>query len=272
MKPDFLIIGAMKCGTTTLFRDLSKHPSIFAPGNKEPEVFLRDVQPRDHAADYAALFAGADARQLKGEASTAYTKRPDIVDIPDRALALCGPDLKLIYLRRDPVARIASHYRHALEHGTITVPFSVALRQHPELIAYTRYDWQLELWHQAFGREAIMVLELEDYSANRQKKLAEVLHFLGLSALEMPSINPEEHANTAGEAKTIGNPLLRSVIYSNFYQNKIKTLFSDELRAKVRKAILPSPERAELDISSADRAFIKESLSSNSPVREEPAV
>ena len=272
MKPDFIIIGAMKCGTTTLFRDLSKHPAIFAPGNKEPEVLLRDVAPEQHASDYAEVFSGDATDQLKGEASTAYTKRPDIDGIPNRAMALCGNDLRIIYLRRDPVARIVSHYGHAREHKMITVPFSDALRKHPELLAYTRYDWQLEPWRQTFGDQAIKVLDLEDYSANRQERFSDVVRFLGLSRSQMPAVNLKERANTAGEAKTVHNSLLRAVIYSDFYKNRVKTLFSDEFRARIRKTVLPAPEHVDVVVSEADRAFIEKCLSPSPLTAKEPTV
>jgi hypothetical protein len=73
--PDFLIVGAPKCGTTSLFRYLRQHPNVYAPSRKEPHYFCLEVPPgfppMDEAA-YYALFDGAGAAELAFEASTNY--------------------------------------------------------------------------------------------------------------------------------------------------------------------------------------------------------
>ena len=110
MTPDFLIVGAMKAGTTTLYHDLSEHPDIFLPVLKEPEVLTTLERLDEMRAYYARLFRPARPGQLKGEASTAYTKRPNNEGVAEKARALCGDGLKIIYIRRDPVERIRSQY------------------------------------------------------------------------------------------------------------------------------------------------------------------
>lgn len=85
-RPDFLIIGAMKAGTTTLYRDLVDHPNIFLPEQKEPNTLVMyGSDMRRIIDDYASLFARSPQDAICGEASTAYTKRPDNEGVAARA-------------------------------------------------------------------------------------------------------------------------------------------------------------------------------------------
>ena len=113
--PGFLVVGAMKAGTTSLYRDLPTNPSVFMPIDKEPNNLLSDdVRTPQGLDDYARHFQRAGADQLCGEASTAYTMLPRHTGVPERALEVLGPDCRIIYLVREPVARIVSHHQHAL--------------------------------------------------------------------------------------------------------------------------------------------------------------
>ena len=95
--PHFLIIGGMKCGSTTLYRDLLTHPRVFFPIDKEPCNLCDDRVLTDAGrAEYEALFKRARPDQLCAEASTDYTKLPDRPGVAARALRVLGPELKLI--------------------------------------------------------------------------------------------------------------------------------------------------------------------------------
>ncbi len=90
-KPDFLVVGAMKGGTTTLYFDLGAHPDLHLPEPKEPEVLVRHADPAAIREAYAAHFRNARPGQLCGEASTVYTKRPDHEGVAERARQASGP-------------------------------------------------------------------------------------------------------------------------------------------------------------------------------------
>ena len=74
--PDFIIIGAAKAGTTSLYAMLDRHPDIFMPRQKEPEFFARDDLYAQGLDSYAENFAGAEPGQVVGEASTLYSLSP----------------------------------------------------------------------------------------------------------------------------------------------------------------------------------------------------
>lgn len=263
--PHFLIVGAMKAGTTTLYRDLVRHPDIFMPAQKEPETLVRFGE--DAAAmreDYASLFRPAGLGDILGEASTAYTKRPSHEGVAARARALCGPELKIVYIRRDAMERSVSHYAHERQLGTISETFGEALRAHPRLIDYSRYDWQIAPWIEAFGPENVLQFDLEAYSRDRRAGLARILEFVGADPARLPPVEIEGAYNRRDEQKTIGNPWLRGLIYSDVYQRGLKRLIPFRLRETVRHLLLPKPDSG--DETDADSLrYLQEQLASPAP-------
>src|SRR4051812_23979775 len=115
--PDFIIIGAMKAGTTSLARYVDLHPRLHTSRRKEPDFFLRDAAPPKTLAWYEAGFE--ETGKLQCEASTNYTKYPFSRGVPARMHALL-PGIKLIYILRDPVERIRSHLDDGGMTGLIT--------------------------------------------------------------------------------------------------------------------------------------------------------
>ena len=176
--PDFLIIGAMKCGTSTLQAQLAAHPEIFMTTPKEPNFFSDDAVFAQGLDWYGALFDTAPPGAIKGEASTHYTKLPTYPDCLDRLSAtLSAP--KLIYLIRDPIARAVSHYSHEWSMGNLAGDIDLALNSHPELIEYGRFGAQIAPYVRRFGAGNIRVFSLEGVRQNPQAMLAEIGEFLG---------------------------------------------------------------------------------------------
>lgn len=263
--PDFLIVGAMKAGTTTLHRDLSQHPDVFLSVPKEPEVLIRYDKREEMLSDYAFLFKRARRGQKLGEASTAYTKRPTHEGVAEKAKALCGSQLKIIYIRREPIDRILSQYEHESQFGLIDGSLEEALRTHSRLIDYSRYEWQIAPWLAAFGEENVLQLTLEDYSARRFETLDRVLCFLELDPSRLPAIDTTTAYNRRDQQKSVDNPLLRSLIYSSFYQRNLKPLIPERLRRRVREAILPAPAISPRCIDPALSGYIESRLNQPPP-------
>jgi hypothetical protein len=258
--PDFLIVGAMKAGTTTLARDLSLHPDIFIPEDKEPETLVRFRDRLAIERDYDSLFPKSVHARIKGEASTAYTKRPDHEGVAEWARACGMAGLRIVYMRRDPVRRIVSHYLHERQHKRFSGSLHDALRQHRELIDYSRYDWQIAPWKKQFGEAAVIEIDLEDYASRRLDVLHRVLRHLGADPARLPPIDLSVVLNSAGETKHIDNRLLDAVIHSHFYRRRVKTLIPRSWRDAGRKAILPRAPKLSAEIDEADRQFIVSEL------------
>ena len=256
---DFLIVGAMKAGTTTLYRDLDLHPDVVLPAQKEPETLIRCRDLESIAQDYRELFARASAGAIRGEASTAYTKRPHSEGVAQRAREV-NSGLRIVYLRRDPIARIVSHYRHERQLGRMELPISEALRVHTDLIGFSRYEWQIAPWKEVFGEAAVLELDLEDYSVDRAGTIARVLRHIGADPAHMPRPDPTLVANSRWEQKHIRNPLLRAAVFSKFYQRRLKPLLSPRWREWGRRTILRPSEPIDAILSNEDCAYIAREL------------
>jgi hypothetical protein len=178
-RPDFVIIGAMKCGTTTLADQLAAQDGIFITDPKEPNFFSDEDNYGRGEAWYASLFDAAGEGDLLGEASTHYTKQPLHPHAPDR-LHRYAPDAKLIYMVRDPVARALSQLRH---HWTMREvegdDFEALARSHDPLWQYSSYAMQLTPWAERYGRERILLLSLERLEVDPEGEFGRVLRFLG---------------------------------------------------------------------------------------------
>lgn len=180
--PDFVIVGAMKCGTSTLAAQLGAQPGLFMTTPKEPNFFSDDAVFARGLSWYQSLFAEAAAGDLKGEASTHYTKRPTYPQALPR-LASVLPDVRLIYLIRDPLERAVSHYIHEWTQGVMDGDLESAFDEHPELVEYGRYAAQIAPWVEAFGAERIHVDTLEAMQSAPQSVLDRVGRHLGRDGL-----------------------------------------------------------------------------------------
>jgi len=178
MKPDFIVIGAMKCGTTTLAAQLGTQAGIFVTEPKEPNYFSDDPVFARGPDWYGGLFAPAAPGDLRGEASTHYTKRPDLPRTLERMTAAL-PEVRLVYMIRDPMARIVSHYIHEWSQGVLSRPLDVEIDAHAPLVDYGLYGWQITPFVEAYGREAILLTSLERMAADPGGELARVAAHVG---------------------------------------------------------------------------------------------
>lgn len=227
--PDFLIIGAMKAGTTTLYRDLYDHPEVFLPEEKEPDsLAYDDVLTIEGSKNYQGMFAGANDGQLIGEASTSYAKAPYFGDVPGRALELCGSDLKIIYVVREPFERMVSQYKFEKLQGLESRSIEAAILEDHKYVAFSSYHSQLQDWLDVFGRKNVFCLNFEWYIENRELALVELSRFLGLDP-SLVHIDQESKFNSSE-----GNRLLIGFwgwfLTTSFYSTYIRPLISWRLR------------------------------------------
>ena len=176
--PNFIIIGAMKCATSTLHVQLSRQPGFFMSEPKEPNFFSDDDNYARGMAYYRSLFEGAGSSQLRGESSTHYTKLPTYPKALTRMREHL-PALKLIYVMRHPIDRLVSHYIHEWSMRNINVPIDRAVDLHEELVHYGCYHMQLQPFIQVYGRANVLPVFLERLQAESQSELERVCRFLG---------------------------------------------------------------------------------------------
>lgn len=202
-KPDFIIIGAQKCGTTTLFQHLRKHPETHLP-KKQKELHFFDSRYVEGLDWYLHHFNRAGMPSVPfcaGEASPYYFFHPLV---PERIFNTF-PGIKLILLLRDPVSRSYSQYHHMKRHGRISLSFEHCVKLESEILkgrkeafftekdhsdpmyrrfsflARSRYAEQLAGWYTFFPKEQILIIRSEDYFCNQANTFREVFDFLELT-------------------------------------------------------------------------------------------
>lgn len=180
-RPDFIIIGAMKCGTSTLYEQLDAQPGVFMCRPKEPNFFSDDDVYRRGVHWYEKLFDDAPADAVAGEASTHYAKLPTHPDTIDR-LASGAPNAKFVYMMRHPIDRLVSHYIHDWSQRRISAPIDEALADAPELIEYGRYAYQIKPWLDRFGTARVLPVFLERLTAAPAAEFARIGAFLSPAA------------------------------------------------------------------------------------------
>ena len=247
MRPavDFLIIGAMKAATSTLYVQLSRQPGIFMPEPKEPNFFSDDPVYDRGLGWYESLFAGAPAGGLRGEASTHYTKLPTYPKAVER-IRRHLPGVRLIYVMRDPIERLVSQYIHEWTQGVISGTLEAAFDTHPELVAYSRYAMQIEPYLDTFGAEAVLPVFSEALRTRPQEELERIATFLGYDrpvrwdgGLDDQNVSARRMRRSPLRDAIVEAPVLRTIrrrLVPQAVRNRIKALWT----MRRRPELLPS--------------------------------
>jgi len=198
--PDFVIIGAMKSATSTLYHWLEEQPECFLATPKETNFFGVEKDWERGTGWYAGLFAGARDDQLAGEASVIYTV-PNAAERAAERMLLTIPNAKLIYVVRDPVERIRSHYRHEVQRHRETRSLQEAVSEPGnEYVGTSRYFACLAPYIERFPREQILVVSYEELVRAPYPGWSAVLRFLGLP--DRPSPGTAHNVTAESEAWT----------------------------------------------------------------------
>jgi hypothetical protein len=184
--PTFIVIGAMKSGTTSLYHYLRNHEQIFMSRIKELDFFAEAANWSRGIDWYRHQFVGAENALARGEASTLYTKFPEHQGVPER-IADALPDVRLVYVVRDPIERLRSHYQHRVMTGREKSPPEVALLENPSYLNCSRYAMQLERYLDHFPREQILLVTSEALKSDRTVTVKRLYEFLGVDSSLLPA-------------------------------------------------------------------------------------
>lgn len=182
MLPTFIVIGAMKCGTTSLYYYLDEHPDIGMSMQKETDFFIDEHGNWERGVEwYRSMFPQATAR---GECSPNYTKRHLFSKVPERIREVC-PNAKFIYLVRDPIERTISHYMGSRMQGRISIPFDevVASPGESNHVLTSCYYRQLKPYLEVFSRDQLLVVQNEKLRSDPVATMRRIYRFLGVDAM-----------------------------------------------------------------------------------------
>lgn len=204
--PDFFIVGAPKCGTTSLHKTLRLHPQIYMPELKEPRFLASDMRPREEYADgprevgypktlqeYLALFDAAAPAQRVGEATTTYLWSSAAAD----SIAALAPEARIIAVFREPASFLRSLHLTFVKGRNETVKdlrramaLEPARREgkhiprsshRPQLLQYSehvRYMGQLRRYTAHFPPQRMLALVYDDFVQDNQATVRRILRFL----------------------------------------------------------------------------------------------
>lgn len=247
--PDFVIIGAARCGTTSLYAYLREHPEVFMSPEKETDYFsLGDLPPSEvpelasayrarTRAEYERLFAGAGRALAVGEASPTYLFHARSAERMQQAI----PHAKVICILRDPVERAYSHFALARKMGFETVEdFEAAVALEDERwvndrsmrSTYTRASFYHDGLAEFFGRyprERILVLMFQDFAADPAATMRTIHDFLGVDPAFTPDVSIRHNRSMLPRSSLVreafGRPFrLRRFLQRNLPQHLVTRL------------------------------------------------
>ncbi|MBS0124930.1 sulfotransferase family protein [Thetidibacter halocola] len=201
--PDFLVVGAQKGGTTSLFVLLSKHPQLFLPGRKELQFFSSPMlYPKGLEWYSQEFFSTCPKDRLAGEVSPQYMYSTEIARRVHDAL----PDARIIAILRDPIDRAWSHYqmtcRRQQETRAPEAAMAAALATDetdtdaPETARYLQfsdYERVLSEYLRLYGRDRLLILFQEDLDKRPEAVMRQVCAFLGIDEVIPENVNVRVH-------------------------------------------------------------------------------
>jgi hypothetical protein len=238
--PNYLVIGAQKCATSSVCAVLGRHPDVFMCEPKEPYFFSHDEVFARGLGWYESLFANAGSARAIGEGSTTYTQPTIYPDALERVHARL-PDAKLIYIAREPLARIVSHYLHlAGRGGRETRPLNAAVREAPWYIDNTLYHKQVSMYLEKYPRERVLGLFFEDFKRDPDAVARRCFEFLGVDP-DAPLQYNGERMNASDDAR-VDTGLTRAIRLVPGFKS-LRDLAPSGMRRAVRGVFKKKVER-----------------------------
>lgn len=248
--PTFFVIGAAKCGTTSLHHYLSLHPEISMSAQKEPQVFARADYWSELGRYAPLLSAGAPAR---GESSAVYSQFPRWVKVPER-IADVNPEARFLYLVGDPLARVVAHYTQHVADGKEERSLAEALRRFERLdslyVCPSRYATQVRAYLDWFPADRLLVVDQDELRNRRPETMAEIFRFLEVDATR-------ELGGLGRELNTHREQLRRTALGGRLEQSRSAKIsralpIPSAARTAVRRLVWRELERPTLDESLRD--------------------
>jgi hypothetical protein len=183
--PNLIVVGAQKCGTSSLHRYLNTHPEIAMSADKELDFFggPQFANWERGLGWYRAQFD--PEAPVRGESSPSYAAHPFVFGTPER-IQEAVPNAKLIYLVRDPIERLLSQYVHLVTAGeerrSLAQIFAERPLEHTAYVLMSSYWLQLERYLEQFSSEQVLVVDQEDLRHQRARTMARIFRFLGVDA------------------------------------------------------------------------------------------
>ncbi len=244
--PNLFIIGAPKCGTTSLFWYLGEHPDIFVPNNKEPNFFIYDSLVKNVAHttklrravksldDYLNLYIEAHNEKYVMDGSIFTYFFEDGL----KKLKALSPDYKAVFLLRNPVERFISHYKMCVNLGEIKKPIDVFMDDPfagmgVNMLELGLYSREIKKTYEILKPERIHIILLDDMKKDVEKVLMALYDFLGIERA-LPANKEKVFLRSPGVAR---NAKIRNIYIKSGFFRILKRVFRKTPLYKLKKLI-----------------------------------
>lgn len=248
--PTFIVAGAPKAGTHSLYDYLRKHPEVFMPDIKEPRYFafkgVRDRYryPIETFEEYQALFARAEGCKAIGEASSIYMASP----VAAERIKAVMPDVKLIFTLREQVQRTFSIYHMNLRARGANEGLSFLQAMEADHMLRRKYSECLQPFFDNFPREQIKFVLFEDLSRNTAATVRDLYEFIGVDPGFVPNLkvsNPGGVPKSRRLHRIMSDDRLRAAARAVFPESAIERLKGlRNLNLSREKMVMTEAERA----------------------------
>ncbi len=257
-----LIIGAMKCGTTSMFEYLSQHPEILPCAQKEPKFFSHQENWVRGWQWYSSLWDGLEDRNcIALEASPSYTNRA--LESANR-MASTRADFRFIYILRNPLERVESALRHTYylsnsKENKINYNQNFTDNRFEQFLSQaidsSKYATKVREYYKRFPRHHILILQLEDLKYHPQQVMKRVCHFLGIDAdFQFSNLTTIYNAKNSYRQDTLWKRMANIA-----HLKSAANYFPQQYKARLRD-ILSQPSTSSKDVPPPLTEQVKESI------------
>ena len=251
--PNLVVIGAMKCGTTSLHYNLDLHPDIAMSREKELGFFLGETEWNKGLAWYCRQFP--QGTPWRGESTPGYARLPYSEGAAAR-MHQTIPHARLVYMVRSPVERIISHYVHSTAIGQEWRPIEEALSgfEACDYVQRSRYFYQLSEYLRYYDASRIHVATLESLRENPGRLMGEIFRFLGVDdGFTSPQFSMVRHKSSQKGKKNRAGLMLKwlsntraAKIFSTDFRMRMGRILYKPFSRKIERPVLGQPVRQEL--------------------------
>lgn len=240
--PHFIIIGAGKCGTTSLHNYLNQHPDIYLCPKKETFFFI-DPEARQKnqqwgavttLEEYLALFAEAPDRCIRGEISTVYHASPESAGLIQQAI----PRVKIIAILRNPIDRAFSSYQMFVRDGQENRSFAEVIATRNQHVNRGFYSQQLQPFYQHFPADNIKILFFEDLVKDSQAFLTDLFQFVDVNPNFLPDTSQRSREGGLPQKPWLHQLLTQDNPLRSTAASLLKTVLPLEKRQKLRNRLV----------------------------------
>jgi hypothetical protein len=229
--PNLIIIGAPKCGTSSMHFYLGQHPQIYMSQPKELNFFLLEKNWDKGEIWYRSHFK--KQAMIRGESSPMYSNAFQFSDVPERMNRLI-PDARLIYLVRDPIQRIISHYIHSTALGKTSESIEECLKSPDNnYVQYSQYYIQLKHYLKYYSLSQICIITSEDLYNSRYETLQKVFRFLEVE----PFYYSKQFTTLKNTYADISPKSVFARYFNRLTNHNIRFIIPETIRSLIRKMI-----------------------------------